>query len=134
MGQQGLSELHVRMLRGWQLAILRFAVTLDNADRLGVLAVANEVDRLGRQHGQAPNFDFFRRSSVELCAAILQRNEAADTTLRQYLSHIDDGRLKRAFAASLAIDEPEPISVKRHARADHDLWRGLPSRGPVAQD
>jgi len=33
-------ERHVRTLRAWQLAILRFAVTLDNSDRLAVMAIA----------------------------------------------------------------------------------------------
>ena len=134
MCQQGSGEQHSKMLRSWQIAILRFAITLDNADRLGVLAVANELDRLGRQNEQAADFGFFRRSSIELCAAILQRNEATDAILQQYLSHIDEARLKRAFAAALGIDEPGPVSVKRRAKPDSGLWRGLPSRGPMAQD
>jgi len=61
------------MLGSWQFAILRFAATLDNADRLGVLAIANQIDRLGRQHEDKPEFGFFRKTSSELCAAILQR-------------------------------------------------------------
>ena len=40
------SEWHARTLRAWQLAMLRFAVTLDNADRLAVMAIAAEIDRL----------------------------------------------------------------------------------------
>jgi hypothetical protein len=56
---------HARTLDAWQLATLRFAVTLDNADRLGVLAIANEIDRLGRQNEQASNFGFFRRNAVD---------------------------------------------------------------------
>ena len=43
-----------RTLRAWHLAILRFAVTLDNADRLAVLRIAHEIDGLDsaaeRQH------------------------------------------------------------------------------------
>jgi hypothetical protein len=39
------------------LAILRFAVTLDNADRLAVMAIAGEIDRLG--HDGKPDFIFF---------------------------------------------------------------------------
>jgi hypothetical protein len=41
---QGM-EWHAKTLRAWQLAILRFAVTLDNADRLAVLMIASEIDR-----------------------------------------------------------------------------------------
>ena len=39
------SERHARTLRAWQLAILRFAVTLNNSDRLAVMAIASEIDR-----------------------------------------------------------------------------------------
>ena len=64
-------------LRAWHLAILRYAVTLDNADRLAVLRIAREIDGLyPRQEGSA-DFEFFRRTSAELCAAILQPNERA---------------------------------------------------------
>jgi hypothetical protein len=134
MGQQGLSEWHAKMLRAWQLAILRFAVSLDNADRLGVLAIANEIDRLGRQHRQAPDFGFFRRSSAELCEAILQRNERSEGILQQYLGRIDDARVKRAFAATVEIAPAELTPVRRRATPARDLWKGLPSRGAVAQD
>ena len=37
-------EKHGRTLRAWQLAILRFAVTFDNADKLAVLMIAAELD------------------------------------------------------------------------------------------
>jgi len=39
-----------RMLRSGHLAILRFAVTRDNAYRLDLLAAAREIDRLGGSH------------------------------------------------------------------------------------
>jgi hypothetical protein len=122
------------MLRSWQLAILRFAVTLDSADRLGVLAIANEIDRLGLQHKRGPEFGFFRRTSAELCAAILQPNETTDAILRQHLARVDDGRMKRAFAAAIEIDEPESTSIKRQrAKPESDLWKGLASRGSSAR-
>ena len=41
-------EWRAKTLRAWQLGILRFAVTLDNADRLAVMAIASEIDRLDR--------------------------------------------------------------------------------------
>lgn len=72
-------EWHAKTLRAWQLTILRFAVTLDNADRLAVLAIASEIDRLGPQHDSRPAFGFFRRTSAELCAAILRPNELSST-------------------------------------------------------
>jgi hypothetical protein len=47
MDSQRSSLWHGRMVRGWHLAVLRFAVTRDNADRLGLYAVANEIDGCG---------------------------------------------------------------------------------------
>ena len=109
------------MLGSWQFAILRFAATLDNADRLGVLAIANQIDRLGRQHEDRPEFGFFRKTSLELCAAILQRDETADVLLRQHLARIDDLRLKRALAAAREIERGEPASVNRRSKPAGDL-------------
>ena len=40
MGPQDAVEWHGRMLRAWQLTLLRFAVTLDNVDKLNVMAIA----------------------------------------------------------------------------------------------
>ena len=45
-------------MRSWHLAILRFALTLDNADRLGVFAIAREIDRLHRPHDERMDFEF----------------------------------------------------------------------------
>jgi hypothetical protein len=51
-------ERHAKTLRAWQLAILPFAVTLDNADGLTVMAIAGEIDKLGPEHNK-PDFSFF---------------------------------------------------------------------------
>ena len=122
------AEWNARTLRAWQLAILRFAVTLDNADRLAVMAIANEIDRLGSQHDGKPDFNFFRRTSAELCAALLRPNELTPTVLRQYLARIDDDRLKRVFAAAIETDQPKVPSIGKPFKRDSDLWRGLSSR------
>jgi hypothetical protein len=100
------SERHARTLRAWQLAILRFAVTLDNSDRLAVMAIASEIDRLDPQQQGKPDFNFFRRTSAELCAAILQPGEPAAALLRDYIAQIDGDRLKRAFEATIEDDQP----------------------------
>ena len=52
-------EWHARTLRAWQLALLRFAVTMDNADKLAVMAIAGEIDRLAPERAGKPDFDFF---------------------------------------------------------------------------
>jgi hypothetical protein len=65
-------ERHAKTLRAWQLAILRFVVTLDNADRLAVLMIAAELDGVGPKPDNKSEFSFFRKTSAELCAAILR--------------------------------------------------------------
>jgi hypothetical protein len=92
------------------------------------MAIANEIDRLGPQHDGKPDFSFFRRTSAELCAAILRPNELTPTVLRQYLARIDDDRLKRVFAATIETDQPKPSSVSKSFKRDSGLWRGLSSR------
>src|ERR1700722_7516286 len=90
--RDGQNQWHAWMIRAWHLAILRFAVTLDNADKLGVFAIAVEIDRLGGSCAREPSFGFFRKKSADLCAAILRQDQAAEATLRQYLADIDDVR------------------------------------------
>jgi hypothetical protein len=122
-------ERHAKTLRAWQLAILRFAVTLDNADRLAVLMIAAELDGVRQKRYSKPEFGFFRKTSAELCAAILRPNELSATVLRQYLGRIDDKRLRRIFAAAVEADQPKPSSVGKPAKRDNGLWKGLSSRG-----
>ena len=104
------------------------------------MAIASEIDRLGPQQDGKPDFSFFRRTSAELCAAILQPNELNAAVLRQYLARIDDDRLKRAFAAAIETGEPKASSAGKPFKRDNGLWRGLSSRpssrsaNAVAQD
>src|SRR5258705_6703641 len=91
------AEWSAKTLRAWQLAILRFAVTLDNADRLAVMAIANEIDRLGSRHHGKPGFSFFSRTSAGLCPALLRPNEIWSTLFPPYLCRIYDRRVKRVF-------------------------------------
>jgi hypothetical protein len=121
-------EWHAKTLRAWQLALLRFAVTLDNADRLAVLAIAAEMDRLHPAQDGKPAFGFFRRTSAELCAAILQPNEHSSMLLREFLARMDDERLRLVFAAAIEADPPKVSSVNKSVRRDTGLWRGLSTR------
>ena len=133
--RDGQNEWHAWMIRAWHLAILRFAVTFDNADRLGVFAIAAEIDRLGGSCEEKRQFGFFRKTSTELCASMLRQNQTADAALRRYLADINDSRLKRVLAAAIAIEQPDVMAVKpaakRRSKPDNNLWRGLPSRGNV---
>lgn len=123
------NEWHARTLRAWQLAILRFAVTLDDADRLAILAIAHQIDGLAPKRDGQPDFNFFRRTSAELCAAILRPGELTATLLRQYLVRIDDDRLRRAFAAAVEVSQPKVSSVSKPIKRDDELCRGLALRG-----
>jgi hypothetical protein len=118
-------EWHAKTLRAWQLALLRFAVTLDNADRLAVLAIAAEMDRLHPVQNGKPAFGFFRKTSAELCAAILQPNEHSSMLLHQFLAWIDDERLRPVFATAIEADQPKVSSVSKSIRRDTGLSRGL---------
>jgi hypothetical protein len=127
MSSREPAETHGKLLRAWQLAVLRFAVTLDNSDRLNVLALAAEVDRLGRQSTEA-SLHFFRRTSVEICWAILGQQEDADIVMVRFHNEIEDPRLKRAFAAAVGIAPANAAPLKRRPKPDNDLFRGLPPR------
>jgi hypothetical protein len=122
---QGI-EWHAKTLRAWQLALLRFAVTLDNADRLAVLMIAREIDRLDPRCQGNPDFGFFRRTSAELCAAIMRPNEHSSAVLRQYLTRIDDARLRRIFAAAVEADPPAVAPVHKPFEARAACGRGFP--------
>jgi len=123
------SEWHARTLRAWHLAVLRYAVTLDNADRLAVLRIAREIDGLDTRQDGARDFTYFQRTSADLCAAILHPDEHSSTVLRQYLARIDDDRLKRVFAAAIDM-APSTISpTVKPVRRGNELWKGLASRG-----
>ena len=90
-----------------------------------------EIDGSARRAGRddKPDFGFFRSTSAELCAAILQPNELTAAVLRQYLARIDDDRLKRAFAAAIETKQPTAPAVSKPAKRDNDLWKGLSARG-----
>jgi hypothetical protein len=132
MGPQGSGEWHGRMLRAWQLALLRFAVTLDNVDQMNVMAIAKEMDRGGREHKDEADFSFFRKTSADLCTSILRQNESADAILRQYLARIEDARVKRAFASAIEMDQaPTDRKRRNDNKSDSGLWRGLSPRSNI---
>ncbi|WP_245452864.1 hypothetical protein [Bradyrhizobium sp. C9] len=124
--RENATEPESKLLRAWQLAVLRFAVTLDDDDRMHALGVAGEVDRLGGADDDA--FHFFRRATAELCAAISGRGADRDDVIRRFLAQIDNVRLKRAIEAAIARDCTPPKLVANRVKPDADLWRGLPSR------
>lgn len=122
---------HNKTLQAWRLALLRFAVTLADDDKLAVLAAAGEIDRLGLNDGRDSDFRFFRRTSAELCASISDPEKACSQVLQQFLTEIDDERLKRSFAAAIGHHWPEKPPVSKPTGRNDNLWRGLSPR-PVS--
>ena len=128
--REDATEPGSKLLRAWQLAVLRFAVTREDDDRMHALGVAGEVDRLGGAAGDA--FHFFRRTTAELCAAISGRGADQDGVVRRFLAQIDHVRLRRAVDAAIAKDRAKdctpPSLAAGRIKPSPDLWRGLPSR------
>ncbi|MBR1164342.1 hypothetical protein JQ569_34780 [Bradyrhizobium elkanii] len=124
--RENATEPESKLLRAWQLAVLRFAVTLDDDDRMHALGVAGEVDRLGGAADDA--FHFFRRTTAELCAAISGQGADQDAVIRRFLAQIDNVRLKRAVEAAIANDRTPPKLVASRVKPGPDLWRGLAPR------
>ena len=113
----------------WLFAILRFAVTRKQTDRVAVIAVARQMDRLGARSGET-QFGFFVRRSVEFCDAIADEDHPERlASLRRQMKAIDDARLRRAFEAVLEIDQAETTPRRPSRRNPEDLFKGLlPSR------
>ena len=111
-------------VRNWLLAILRFAVTLEQADRVAVLALAGILDRSGA--GVGAGFSFFTRTSTEFCNAIAEKDDSKRiAALRLHLARIDDCRLRRALEAACGCDAAarNAAAAKGYRRAG--LWKGL---------
>jgi len=123
MSSEAAIEPQGRLLCAWQLAILRFAVTRDDGDRMHVLALAAELDRLGGASDDA--FHYFRRTTSELCHAIPARDEHAETVIGCFQTQIDNPRLRRAFDAAIARDGTPPEIVASRLKPNNDLWKGL---------
>jgi len=121
-----------RLLHAWKLALLRFAVTRDEAGRLNVAALAAELDRLGGRRTDE-TFHFFRRTSSQLCAAIGGQPRNAADILERFCKQIGEPRLRLALAAAMGIthSDPAPSQAARPQR-NSDLFRGLPARGSVS--
>jgi len=126
------SDEHRRLLCAWQLAILRFAVTLDDFDRLNVAALAAELDRLDGRRNARDSLHFFRRTSSQLCAAISGQQQNAEATLECFCKQIDEPRLRLALAAAVGIAHSNAAASEVRPTRNPDLFRGLPARRPVS--
>jgi hypothetical protein len=111
-------------MQDWLLALLRYAVTRCDADRSAALAIAEAIDVRGG-HTAPSSFDFFRRTSLELCKAISgETSHDHSVIVRRHLDRIEDVRLRRAFAAAVEVELEQPTGEIRKPRRS-ELWRGL---------
>ncbi|QOG17061.1 hypothetical protein SAMN05192541_102541 [Bradyrhizobium arachidis] len=117
-----------RLLHAWQLALLRFAVTRDEPDRLNVAALAAELDHLGGRRHADDSLHFFRRTSSQLCAAIGGQHQNADAILDGFCKQIEEPRLRLAFAAAIGMTHSDPAPSQLRPKRNPDLFRGLPAR------
>jgi hypothetical protein len=119
---------HADRIQQWLFAILRFAITLEQNDRLAVLAMAAEMDRVGSVNAGS-GFTFFARTSAKVCDAIIAKDSReAIATLRVLLRKIEHPPLRRAFEAVLEI---RPLPAKGGPsliRDRENLWKGLAVR------
>jgi hypothetical protein len=121
-------DAQAKTLRAWNLALLRFAVTLEASDKQAAWAIAAELDRLGALDRDAVPFSFFRRTTQELCAAVLQPDGSTDAIVRRHLARIPDDRLKRALQAALEPAGQAIVESIKTERRNSDLWKGLGAR------
>lgn len=109
----------------WLLAVLRFAITRGDADRVSLLAMASELDR-PQLTADTGSFAFFRTTTIQLCAAIADKHsDQRVKILRRHFNHIGNLRLRAALEAATGLKEADhaPASSSRHDRAY--LWKGL---------
>ena len=119
-----------KALLAWQLALLRFALTRDGADRMALLAIAGQLDAPGCHSSTRPAFKFFHQASVALCQAIVDpQHPGGRAVLRQHVNRSEGERLKRVLATAFAIDMSEAKPPPAPSRPNHDLWRGLQPHG-----
>jgi hypothetical protein len=121
-------DWQTRKVREWLLSLLRFAITLEPADRFAVMSYASEMDLRSFQFTRSSP-GFFLRETAGICAAIaaIGGPERA-LVLERHLARIEDRRLRQAFAAAIDLDQisQEQTSLKKKkVRKRIDLWKGL---------
>ena len=124
MQQFGSQDWRSSQIRQWLLLLLRFAITCDPKDQAAVFAMADEIDALGhRWRPSAPNF--FRRTSDEVCKAIVARDDPRRAAiLKNHIARIDDLRLRRAFQAAVELEGESRPAAAGNGRPKNS-WAGL---------
>jgi hypothetical protein len=92
------------MVNDWLWALLRFSITLNNNDKKDVLLTAGKMDCLGSRAKVRVTFEFFQRTSKQVCHAISEKQTPKTSAiLALHLNRIDDDRLRKAFRGSALI-------------------------------
>jgi hypothetical protein len=128
MEEPARDDVQAMRVRNWLLAILRFAVTLEQSDRTVVMTMAGKLDGAACRLG-SNGFCFFAKTSSELCGAIVDRSDPQSANaLRRHLRRIEDCRLRRALEAAIGYAPAlaTPDAPRRSIR--EDLWKGLRQR------
>jgi hypothetical protein len=88
----------------WLFAAPRLAVTRKQPDRVSIMTVARQMDRLGARSG-ITQLEFFGRKSAEFWDAIAGEDQPERlANLRRQMKAINDARLRRALGAVLEIE------------------------------
>jgi hypothetical protein len=120
-------DWQTRKVSEWLLSLLRFAITLEPADRFAVMSFASEMDLSSFQFTRSSP-GFFLRETTDVCSAIVTTGGSQRAlVLKRHLARIEDRRLRQAFAAAIDFEQISQRSrLKREKLRGHiDLWKGL---------
>jgi hypothetical protein len=118
-------EWQSRKIKNWLLALLRFAVTHDETDRICVIEMARDLDC---QNSGTPgaSFSYFDRITAEICNVIVaDQNARRQAILLRLFNHIDDCRLRRALEAATECRPSGSTQKKAVKHRREHLWKGL---------
>ena len=113
-------------INDWLLAVLRFAVTLDQRDRVALMALAAEMDQLGLGQSRS-GFSYFSRTSAQFCDYIVGKaGSEKGAQLRSYIKGIKDDRLRRTLRAAIF---GKPLKSERSRLMTRDrLWKDIATK------
>jgi hypothetical protein len=115
-----------REVSDWLLYLLHFAISRNAQDKIAVISAATELDAACSMY-EPLNFTFFRRTTEEVCRALLEKDHPRRRTiLETHARHIEDERLRASFRAA-CLQEKSPPRARKHRQNRLELFRGLPT-------
>jgi len=116
-----IDEQNRQKIDDWLLALLRFAITRDTADRTAAVEFARLLD--AGETGAMRSATFFARTTVEVCQAIGANDRSQISILRRHLARIENPRLRNAFRAAVGLEASDAPPSQALSRAY--FWEGL---------